>query len=71
MDLRPVELSQSFAMTQTIAHLTLVVRNYDEASAFFTQKLGFQLLEDTPLPGSKRWVLVAPPNSNGAALLLW
>jgi len=57
-------------MAQTIAHLTLVVRDYDEALAFFTQKLGFQLLEDTPLPGNKRWVLVVPPNSSGAALLL-
>lgn len=57
-------------MSQTIAHLTIVVRNYDEALAFFTQKLGFQLLEDTPLPGNKRWVLVAPANSSGTALLL-
>jgi catechol 2,3-dioxygenase-like lactoylglutathione lyase family enzyme len=57
-------------MPQSIAHLTLVVRNYDEALEFFTQKLGFHLLEDTPLPYSKRWLLVAPPHSHGAALLL-
>jgi len=57
-------------MPQSIAHLTLVVRNYDEALAFFTQKLGFQLLEDTPLPDNKRWLLIAPPGSQGAALLL-
>ncbi len=57
-------------MPQTIAHLTLVVRNYDEALAFFTQKLGFTVLQDTPLPGDKRWLLVAPPHSTGAALLL-
>jgi catechol 2,3-dioxygenase-like lactoylglutathione lyase family enzyme len=57
-------------MPQSIAHLTLVVRDYDEAIAFFTQKLGFQVLQDTPLPDSKRWVLVAPPNSAGTALLL-
>jgi len=57
-------------MPQSIAHLTLVVRNYDEALEFFTQKLGFQLLEDTPLPDNKRWLLVAPPHSRGAALLL-
>ena len=57
-------------MPQTIAHLTFLVRDYDEALAFFTKKLGFQLLEDTPLPGNKRWLLVAPSDSNGAALLL-
>jgi catechol 2,3-dioxygenase-like lactoylglutathione lyase family enzyme len=57
-------------MPQSIANLTVVVRNYDEALEFFTQKLGFQLLQDTPLPDNKRWVLVAPPGSRGAALLL-
>ena len=57
-------------MPQSIAHLTVVVRNYDEALEFYTQKLGFHLLEDTPLPDNKRWLLVAPPGSPGAALLL-
>jgi len=57
-------------MPQTIAHLSLVVRNYDEALEFYTKKLGFHLLQDTPLPGNKRWLLVAPPDSRGAALLL-
>ena len=57
-------------MPQSIAHLTLVVRNYDEALEFYTQKLGFQLLQDTPLPGNKRWLLVAPPDCRGSALLL-
>ena len=57
-------------MPQTIAHLTLLVRNYDEALEFYTQKLGFHLLKDTPLPGNKRWLLVAPPDSRCAALLL-
>jgi catechol 2,3-dioxygenase-like lactoylglutathione lyase family enzyme len=57
-------------MPQSISHLTIVVRNYDEALEFFTQKLGFHLLQDTPLPGNKRWLLVAPPDSRGAALLL-
>lgn len=57
-------------MSQAIAHLTLVVRNYDEALEFYTQKLGFQHLQDTPLPGNKRWLLVAPPDSRGCALLL-
>ena len=57
-------------MPQSIAHLTLVVRNYDEALAFYTQKLGFDLLQDVPLPDNKRWILVSPANSRGAALLL-
>ena len=57
-------------MPQSIAHLTLLVRNYDEALEFYTRKLGFALLQDTPLPGNKRWLLVAPPDSRGAALLL-
>jgi catechol 2,3-dioxygenase-like lactoylglutathione lyase family enzyme len=57
-------------MSQSIAHLTLLVRNYDEALEFYMQKLGFHLLQDTPLPDNKRWVLVAPPNSSAAALLL-
>jgi catechol 2,3-dioxygenase-like lactoylglutathione lyase family enzyme len=57
-------------MPQSIAHLAIVVRNYEEALEFFTQKLGFHLLQDTPLPDKKRWLLVAPPTSCGAALLL-
>jgi catechol 2,3-dioxygenase-like lactoylglutathione lyase family enzyme len=47
-------------MNQRIAHIALVVDDYDEAIAFYTQKLGFQLLEDTPLSETKRWVMVAP-----------
>lgn len=58
-------------MTQSIAHVALVVRDYDEAIAFFTETLGFELLEDAPVPGEdKRWVLVAPPGSTGTSLLL-
>jgi catechol 2,3-dioxygenase-like lactoylglutathione lyase family enzyme len=57
-------------MPQQISSITLVVRNYDEAIAFYTQKLGFELLADTDLGDGKRWVLVAPPASNAAALLL-
>ncbi|HJW41899.1 MAG TPA: VOC family protein [Rhizomicrobium sp.] len=52
-----------------IAHLTLVVRDYDAAIAWYTGKLGFELLEDTDLGGGKRWVRVAP-KGGGAALLL-
>jgi catechol 2,3-dioxygenase-like lactoylglutathione lyase family enzyme len=57
-------------MTLSIASLSLVVREYDEAIAFFTQALHFSLLEDTPLGDGKRWVMVAPPGCKGAALLL-
>jgi len=57
-------------MPQSVTNLTLVVSNYEEALEFYTQKLGFALLQDTPLPGNKRWLLVAPPDSTGAAILL-
>lgn len=57
-------------MQQTLAHIALVVRNYDEAITFYTRVLGFNLIEDTDLGGGKRWVLVAPPGSTGASLLL-
>jgi catechol 2,3-dioxygenase-like lactoylglutathione lyase family enzyme len=56
-------------MQQTLAHIALVVRNYDEAIAFYTRVLGFQLIEDTDLGGGKRWVLVAPPGSSTSLLL--
>ena len=58
-------------MKKRIALVSLVVREYDEAIEFFTQTLGFDLVEDTYLPDQdKRWVVVAPPNSTGASLLL-
>lgn len=57
-------------MAHSIASLSLVVRDYDEAIAFFTDALRFTLVEDTPLGGGKRWVVVAPVASTGAALLL-
>jgi catechol 2,3-dioxygenase-like lactoylglutathione lyase family enzyme len=58
-------------MNQSIAHVTLVVRDYDEAIAFFTRRLRFVLLEDTYIPEQdKRWVLVAPPGSSGTSLVL-
>lgn len=57
-------------MKQTIAHIALLVNDYDEAIEFYTQKLNFILVENT-LPGEgKRWVLVAPPGSPGCNLLL-
>jgi catechol 2,3-dioxygenase-like lactoylglutathione lyase family enzyme len=57
-------------MKQSIAHIALVVEDYDEAIRFYTGKLGFRLIEDTPLSETKRWVLVAPANSDGCRLLL-
>lgn len=58
-------------MKQSIIHVALVVREYDEAMAFFCQKLHFTLVEDTYQPEQdKRWVVVAPPGSSGTNLLL-
>ena len=58
-------------MRQFLAHIALVVRDYDEAIAFYTGKLGFELLEDTDQPEQdKRWVVVAPRGGVGATLLL-
>jgi catechol 2,3-dioxygenase-like lactoylglutathione lyase family enzyme len=58
-------------MNQAILHVALVVRDYDEAIAFFCRKLHFTLVEDTYQPEQdKRWVLVAPPGSSGTTLLL-
>ena len=58
-------------MKQSIIHIALVVRDYDEAIAFFCQKLHFELVEDTYQPEQdKRWVVVSPPGSNGTTLLL-
>ena len=58
-------------MNHSIVHVALVVRDYDEAIAFYTQKLGFTLVEDTYQPEQdKRWVVVAPAGSSGTTLLL-
>jgi len=58
-------------MKQSIAHVALVVRDYDEAIAFYTQKLSFVLVADEYQPAQdKRWVVVAPPGSSGGATLL-
>lgn len=53
-----------------IAHFSIVVREYDEAIAWFTQKLGFRLVEDTKLSDTKRWVLVAPPGADNTSIVL-
>jgi catechol 2,3-dioxygenase-like lactoylglutathione lyase family enzyme len=56
---------------QSIVHIALVVRDYDEAIAFYVGKLGFELLDDTYQPAQdKRWVVVAPPGGVGTTLLL-
>lgn len=58
-------------MKQAIVHIALVVRDYDEAIEFYTQKLHFTLVEDTYQPEQdKRWVVVSPPGSQGTTLLL-
>jgi uncharacterized glyoxalase superfamily protein PhnB len=57
-------------MRQHIARLTLVVDDYDKAIDFYTKKLQFDLIEDTPLSETKRWVLVGPKGSNGCCLLI-
>lgn len=58
-------------MKQSLLHVALVVRDYDEAIEFFTKKLNFKLIEDTYQPEqNKRWVVVAPPGSNESTILL-
>ena len=58
-------------MKQSIAHIALVVHDYDQAIEFYTNKLHFTLVQDTYQPEQdKRWVLVAPPGSTGTTLLL-
>jgi len=57
-------------MKQRIAHIALIVRDYDEAVKFYTEKLHFILVEDTVLTDTKRWVLVAPQGSAECCLLL-
>lgn len=58
-------------MKQSIVHVALVVKDYDEAIDFYTKKLNFELVEDTyQAEQDKRWVVVSPPGSNGVTLLL-
>lgn len=57
-------------MTQSIATLAVVVRDYDEAVAWFSRCLSFDLTEDLDMGGGKRWVVMRPPGARGAALLL-
>jgi catechol 2,3-dioxygenase-like lactoylglutathione lyase family enzyme len=57
-------------MTQSLAAIALLVADYDQAIAYYTTVMGFELLEDTPREPGKRWVRVAPPGSTGTCLLL-
>ncbi|CAM3364486.1 VOC family protein [Zobellia roscoffensis] len=57
-------------MNQAIAQVTLVVKNYDDAIDFYTNKLGFSLVDNIELGDNKRWVTVSPLNLNGLSLLL-
>ncbi|KAA1245099.1 VOC family protein [Aquimarina sp. RZ0] len=57
-------------MKQRIAHIALIVKDYDEAIEFYTKKLDFTLLEDTKIDEKKRWVMVAPPGAKECCLLL-
>ena len=57
-------------MQQTLAAVSLVVRDYDEAIAFYTQQLSFTLVEDTVMSETKRWVVIAPPGLNGCKIVL-
>jgi catechol 2,3-dioxygenase-like lactoylglutathione lyase family enzyme len=58
-------------MQQAIVHIALVVRDYDEALAFYVGKLGFRVIEDTYQPAQdKRWVVISPPGDSFTSLLL-
>ena len=57
-------------MAQRLGLVAYLVRDYDEAIDWFTRSLGFDLIEDTPQEGAKRWVVVAPPGGSGGARLL-
>ncbi|HSJ41440.1 MAG TPA: VOC family protein, partial [Xanthobacteraceae bacterium] len=57
-------------MMQTLVHIALIIRDYDEAIDYYTRVMGFELLEDSPREPGKRWVLVAPRGNRGSSLLL-
>ena len=58
-------------MNQQLAQIALVVRDYDEAIAFYTKVLSFDLVEDTVMSPTKRWVVVRPQGSACSILLVW
>ena len=57
-------------MNRLISRIALLVRDYDEAISYYTSTLDFDLIEDTPMVGGKRWVVIAPRGGNGASLVL-
>ena len=57
-------------MNQKIIHISLLVKDYDEAIEYYTKKLNFNLIEDSVLDEKKRWVIIAPPGSNETSILL-
>lgn len=57
-------------MKQSLAQIAIVVNDYDEAIQFYTQKLNFELIEDTTMSETKRWVVVSPAGSKGCTILL-
>ncbi len=57
-------------MPQSILHVSLLVKDYDEAIAFYRDKLNFELIEDTRLSAEKRWVVIAPPGNSAMSLVL-
>lgn len=62
--------SKNSKIKQRIAHIALVVKDYDEAIKFYTEKLDFKLLEDTKIDQFRRWVVIAPPGAKECCLLL-
>lgn len=57
-------------MSQKLVHIAIVVRDYDEAIAFYTNQLGFKLIEDSAQSETKRWVVVSPNDENSCQILL-
>jgi catechol 2,3-dioxygenase-like lactoylglutathione lyase family enzyme len=57
-------------MKQRLAHIAILVDDYDKAIDYYTHKLHFKLIEDTRLSDTKRWVIIAPVGDNGSSLLL-
>lgn len=62
--------NKRLSMYNRIAHIALVVKDYDEAIQFYTQKLDFIVLEDTKIDEFKRWVVISPPGAKECCLLL-
>jgi catechol 2,3-dioxygenase-like lactoylglutathione lyase family enzyme len=57
-------------MRQSIGSVCILVTDYDEAIAFYSGKLRFSVVEDTPMGGDRRWVVLAPPGSSGTRVVL-